>query len=367
MTIIIFLVILAILVLVHEFGHFIAAKKSGIRVDEFGIGFPPTLLSWKPKKSETRYSINIILFGGFVKIFGEDPSTVSISGPDSERSFVNKSKLIQVWVLSAGVIFNIIFAWVLITSGFLVGLPMPIDETNEKYARNINLTITSVLPESPADRAGLKSGDKIVNISGRENYTNRITADEVSNIIVESNSQELTLTYRRGNQEIALQALLTAEERIVEDRLAIGIVMDNIGLVKFPLVKSIIESTKTTFFLLKAITIGLGIFIADAFSGSADLSQISGPVGIVGLVGSASELGFIYLLTFTALISLHLAVLNLIPFPALDGGRILFVIIEAIIRRPINPKVQNWLNGIGFALLITLMIVITWSDIAKLF
>jgi regulator of sigma E protease len=367
MTVIIFLIILAVLVLVHEFGHFIAAKKSGIRVDEFGIGFPPTIFSWKPKKSETRYFLNIIPFGGYVKIFGETPDDESMSGPDSKRSFVNKPKYIQVWVLAAGVIFNIIFAWALITIGLMTGLPSVINDSNREYARDSGLTITEVLPESPAFDAGLKPGDRIININSRANHSIPITADEVSNIIANSNSQELILTYVRGDTEIAHEASLIAEEGIIEEAPAIGIAMDEIGLISFPLIKAVIEGTKMTGNLLIAITIGLTDFIIDIFSGGADFSQVSGPVGIVGLVGDASDLGLIYLLSFTALISLHLAVLNLIPFPALDGGRILFVIIEAIIRRPINSRVQNWANGIGFALLILLMIIVTYKDIIKLF
>jgi len=365
MTIIIFLLILAILILVHEFGHFITAKKSGIKVEEFGIGFPPKLISWKPKGSETTYSINLIPFGGFVKIFGEDPDAESISGPDSERSFVNKPKSVQALVLAAGVIFNIIFAWILISFGFWYGLPTTISDDNREYATNINLTITTVLPESPAEEVGLRSGDAILNLSNPFEILEKPTDEEVQSFILKSDSQEFEIEYKRG-EEIS-KTKLTAEEGIVDDGLAVGIAMNEVGTVKFPLLKSIQEGTLTTISLLSVITVGITNFIVDAFSGGADLSQVSGPVGIIGLVGDASDLGIIYLLSFTALISLHLAILNLIPFPALDGGRILFVIIEAIIRKPINPKIQNWLNGIGFALLILLMLIVTYNDILKLF
>lgn len=365
MTIIIFIIILAILILVHEFGHFISAKRAGIRVDEFGIGFPPKIFSWKPKNSETTYSINLIPFGGFVKIFGEDPSDESTSGPDSHRSFVNKPKYIQIWVLAAGVIFNILFAWTLISLGFMSGLPMPINESNEMYARDVALTIIGVSPESPADKAGLKLGDSISSISLEGNIIENPNGDAVQSIISNSDEKEFTINIKRGDLNKAI--VLSGEEGIIENRLAIGISMDNVGIVKFPFLKSIKEGTITTVRLLGAISVGLFYFFVDAFRGNADLSQVSGPVGIVGLVGDVTQLGFAYLLTFTAMISLHLAVLNLIPFPALDGGRILFVIIEAITRRPINQKVQNWMNGVGFALLLALMVIVTYSDITKLF
>lgn len=365
MTIIIFFIILAVLVLVHEFGHFIAAKKSGIRVDEFGVGFPPTLFSFKPKNSETRYSFNIIPFGGFVKIFGEDPDLSSISGPDKDRSFVNKSKKIQIMVLSAGVLFNIIFAWILISFGFMWGLPISIDESNRDYASDVYLVVGALLPDSPAMEAGLKVGDRILSIEQGERSINNPTDEEVKNFIQESNKEEFELTYQRG--EVIEEVRLKAESGLLENDIAIGIAMDDVGIVRFPFIKAIKEGTITTLFLLKAITLGLIGFISNAFMGNANLSEISGPVGIVGLVGDASALGLVYLISFTALISLHLAVLNLMPFPALDGGRILFVIIEALKGSPINPKVQNWLNGVGFALLILLMLFVTYNDILNLF
>jgi regulator of sigma E protease len=366
MTIIIFLAILAILILVHEFGHFITAKKSGIRVDEFAIGFPPKLFSWRPKKSETTYSINLIPFGGFVKIFGETPDDESISGPDSNRSFVNKPRHIQALVLSAGVIFNILFAWILIIVGLMTGLPSVADDSNREYIRDIETTITQVLPLSPAEKAELKPGDRIVGIGYEGVYEPYTTPEDISNFISQSDGKEFNLAYKRGSDDIN-EVLLVAGENIVENQVAIGIAMDEIGFVHLPLTKALTEGTKMTYNLLIAITIGLVDFIGNAFSGQADFSQVAGPVGIVGLVGDASKLGLIYLLSFTALISLHLAVLNLIPFPALDGGRILFVMIEAIIRRPINPKFQNWVNGLGFALLILLMLIVTYNDIIKLF
>ena len=365
MTVIIFLIILAILVLVHELGHFITAKKSGIRVDEFGIGFPPTVFSWKPKKSETKYSLNLIPFGGFVKIFGEDPDEASIRGPESKRSLTNKPKSIQILVLASGIIFNIIFAWALLSFGFMWGLPLTIDETNEQYAQNIDLTITAVLPDSPAEGAELKTGDNIIELVQGSFILENPNSDEVKEFISKNGEKEFLLKYRRG-KELGEVSLIGNKE-ILENEIAVGIGLDRVGIVKFPLLKSIKEGTVTTIKLLGLITVGLANFISDAFTGEADFSQVSGPVGIIGLVGNASALGFVYLLTFTALISLHLAIINLIPFPALDGGRILFVIIESIKGSPISPKIQNWINGIGFALLILLMFVITYNDILKLF
>jgi regulator of sigma E protease len=155
MTIIIFIIVLAALVFVHELGHFLAAKSSGIRVDEFGLGFPPKL--WSFKKGETTYSLNAIPFGGFVKIFGENPDQESIEGPDKNRSFVHKPKYIQAWVLSAGVIFNILFAWILISIGYMVGMPVPVDYSPGVKIDNAIVTITLFRRAHRPKRPGLKS------------------------------------------------------------------------------------------------------------------------------------------------------------------------------------------------------------------
>ncbi|PIP86377.1 RIP metalloprotease RseP [Candidatus Campbellbacteria bacterium CG11_big_fil_rev_8_21_14_0_20_44_21] len=365
MTIIIFIIILAILVLVHELGHFLLAKKTGIRVDEFGIGFPPKIFSWRPKGGETRYSINLIPFGGFVKIFGENPGEENGENRETERSFQNKPKRTQILVLSAGVIFNIIFAWILITGGFLIGLPSALDESNIQYAKDASLLISGVLPDSPAEKAGLQAGDSIVSIEVKNLLVTNPDTAEVRKSILESGGEGIALGIER--EGVLETKILEGEEKIVEGGVAIGILMENIGIVRLPFFKAFWEGTKITGNLLVLITVSLANFIVDAFSGSADFSQVAGPVGIAGLAGQASRQGFVYLLSFTALISLHLSVLNLIPFPALDGGRILFIVIEKLKGSPINPKIQNWANGAGFALLILLMVIVTWNDIARLF
>ena len=162
MSIIIFLVILAALIFVHELGHFLVAKKTGIRVDEFAIGFPPKIFAWQ--RGETKYTINLIPFGGFVKIFGENPDDESISGPDSTRSFVNKNRGIQAAVLVAGIAFNLIFAWLLISASLSVGLSTSVSGY-EQYAPDAKVLVVSVLPNSPAAKAGLQAGDKIEGLS----------------------------------------------------------------------------------------------------------------------------------------------------------------------------------------------------------
>src|ERR1035437_5976142 len=162
MTIILFLLVLAVLIFVHELGHFISAKLFGIRVDEFAIGFPPQIFSWK--KVETKYALNLIPFGGYVKIFGENPDEESLKGSDSKRSFVNAKKWKQIIVLISGITMNIIFAWILISISLNIGVLTPADIQNTNKVENIKVMITGVLKNSPADLAGLKEGDDIISI-----------------------------------------------------------------------------------------------------------------------------------------------------------------------------------------------------------
>ncbi|MDO8510042.1 MAG: RIP metalloprotease RseP [bacterium] len=364
MSIILFIIILAVLIFVHELGHFIVAKRSGIRVDEFGLGFPPRL--WSKKRGETTYSINAIPFGGFVKIFGENPDDESIGGPDSKRSFVNKPRSIQAAVLAAGVFFNFVFAWLLISIGFMFGLPTPADYGGSVPVQDAKLIVTSVSSESPASEVGLQPGDRILFVESSKGslQDETLTVPNVQELIAESVNEEITLLYRRGNENQLVR--IEPEVGIVEGRAAIGVGMDRIGILKLPAHKAIWSGAVATVNLTKAISVGLADFFTGLFRGTSSIGQVTGPVGIVGLVGQVSELGFIYILSFTAFISINLAVINLIPFPALDGGRLLFVLIEAIKGSPINPKIANILNGVGFALLIILMLLVTYNDILKL-
>ncbi len=361
MSILLFIIILAVLIIVHEFGHFIAAKRAGVRVDEFGVGFPPRIFS--KKYGETTYSLNLFPIGGFVKIFGEDPNDESLSGHDSKRSITHKSKWIQAWIITAGIIFNIILAWVLISAGFMFGLPYSADD--EKYGariENTSLTIIQVLPKSPAELAGLKGGDRIIALYAGGSSLENPGLDSTQKFI--ASHDEVTFAYLREGEIKTI--IIKTEAGIVSDRRAIGISMDMAGTLKLPVHLALYAGFTTTATLTWATTIGLLDFFKNIFTGQADFSAVAGPVGIVGIVGDASALGFVYLLTLTALISINLAIINLLPFPALDGGRLLFIIIEAIKGSPIKPVVANTANGIGFLLLILLMVVVTYSDISKI-
>ena len=363
MTIILFLIVLAVLIFVHELGHFISAKLFGIRVDEFAIGFPPKVIGWK--RGETQYSLNMIPLGGFVKIFGEDPDDESMNGSDSKRSFVNAAKWKQIIVLLSGIFMNIIFAWILISISFNFGLLTSVENQSNIKSQNTSVMILEVIEKSPSELAGLKNGDSILSIESGKTKIVGPSVEEVQKTIAESKG-DIIIDYKRGNATGTADVIAT--DGIVDGRKAIGISMGLVGTVKYGFFQSFYEGAKLTYFETINITKGIYSFIFAAIKGQEGLlSQVSGPVGIAGMVGQASGMGISYLLGFIAMISINLAMLNLVPFPALDGGRVLFVLIEVVIRRRIKPVIANWLNTIGFGLLIALMLFITYKDILRLF
>ncbi|KND47855.1 MAG: RIP metalloprotease RseP [Parcubacteria bacterium C7867-006] len=365
MSILVFLIILALLILVHEFGHFIVAKKSGIRVDEFGLGFPPKIYS--KQWGSTLYTLNAIPFGGFVKIFGEDPHSENISEEDRPTSFYYKPKWIQSMVLVAGVTFNILFAWFLISLGYGIGIPSPVDHSGFGEVKNPHLVITEVMQDSPAQKAGLKSGDYITSLSsGASNLKDKdLTPENIQNVISETKT-EVKVNYVRGSDP-EKSVSVTPSNSLSGGKKVIGIAMDEIGTLKLPIHLAVLEGAKTTYLLTKATAVGLFSFLRDVVLFRSDFSQVSGPIGIAGVVGEATKLGFTYIISLTALISINLAIINLLPFPALDGGRLLFVIIESVKRKPISPRFVRNANFIGFAILIILMVVVSTHDILKLF
>jgi len=361
MTLITFLIILAALILVHEFGHFFVAKKADIRVDEFGFGFPPRL--WSKKRGETLYSFNLIPFGGYVKIFGERITDEAVSGPDSKRSFVNKNRAVQAAVLVAGVAANFLFAWLLLGFGFLRGMPASINERlGAENFSDVKTIITFVAPDSPAAKAGLKGGDAIVSVAEGGLFLEENKPEVIARFI---EGKSLAIKVSRLNNELELAV---APEVLPGQRVPmIGIGMTEAGILKLPLIPAFLEGARTTLNLAKGTSVGFYFFLKGLFVGETSISDLTGPVGIAGLVGEARKLGLSYLISFTAFISVNLAILNLLPLPALDGGRLLFVLIESVSRRRIPARIANALNSLGFALLLALMVVVTYRDIIRLF
>ena len=400
MTVFLFIAVLFVLILVHELGHFVTAKWARMRVDEFGIGFPPRLFAIK--KGETEYAINLLPIGGYVKIFGENGSDESFSPvPNEERdhrserseageggpngseaenesrtlttdsavghTFGSRPRYQQAIVLLAGVFMNILTAWVIFFAVAMIGTPTAVNEENLSDSTGATLRITTILPDSPAKRANIPLGAIIKKVeSGVENL-DVLTPSAFSDFIVANADTEVTIYY--DHKKSAEEAVLLPEAGLIEEdpsRKAIGLSTALVSIEREEPLEALLTATTRTYHTLIAITIGVSSFLASAFTLSADVSQVTGPIGIAGMVGDAAEFGFVSLLVFTAFISLNLAVINLLPIPALDGGRLLFVLAEAIIRRPIDPEWMGRVNFIGFALLILLMIAVTYNDILRI-
>lgn len=379
MNILIFFIILLVLVLVHEFGHFFTAKSFKIRVDEFGFGFPPKLFSFK--KGETEYSVNALPFGGFVKIFGEDVDEADFlevgfldkeEDPEkmklAERNLANKPKYQQALVMFAGIFANFLLAWVLFSFSFMSGLPMSVGSEPSGYSTmETNLVVISVLANSPAEISGLKSGDKIISMKSGNDIISEINPDILKSFVISHSDKEIEFSYLRGKSEFLNTTKIIPIKNSAESNPTIGIAMDQVGIVKLPVLSAFWEGLKLDWSVTKDTVIGLYTLIKEGIMGKGSFSSVTGPVGMIGIVGNAYQFGFVYLLSFAALISINLAVINLIPFPALDGGRLLFLLIEKVKGSRLNPKFANTANMVGFAILILLMLLVTYHDVVKLF
>jgi regulator of sigma E protease len=358
MSVVIFILVIVALIVVHEFGHFVVAKLSGMRVDEFGLGYPPRALLIG-KVGETEYTLNWLPFGGFVKIYGED------GGVSEPRAFSSRPRILQALVLVAGVAMNLLFAYVLITAALVAGTPRALSDSELLVAKDQQLVVADVLPGSPASTAKILPGDALVSATDANGKWQAVDPTSFTTFINASHGGGVMLNINRNGKEQTITATPAAGVAASDpSRYALGVEVATVVPLSFG--AAITEGASLTWGALVLTAQGLWHFFYGIFTFSADLSQVAGPVGIAGAVGSASMQGFGELLSIMALISINLALINLIPVPALDGGRLLFVIIEGIIRRPIKPRIAQTINTVGFVFLILLMLVVTAHDIFKI-
>lgn len=352
-TIIIFTAVLSLLVFVHEFGHFITAKRAGIRVDEFGFGFPPR--AFGVKRGQTIYSINWIPLGGFVKIKGE-------AGEFSrdKDSFANKSAWTRGLVLTAGVIMNVLLAWFLLSVGYVIGMPQVIEDLSP-YAKvaDRKVQIVSVLKDSPAQRAGLEAGDAVVAIGG----VAVAQPDDLRTFTANREGQTVRVTLRRKEETLDKDVTLALIKETGKP--GMGVALVSTGFVSYPLWLAPVQGGVATWAFTKEIFGAFFGLIADLFRQQKVSVEFSGPVGIAILTSEVAKLGLRYLLQFTALLSLNLAVINILPIPALDGGRMLFLVIERLRGHAVSRKIETMAHNIGFALLMLLVLFVTFHDVAK--
>lgn len=345
LTLILFIIILGAIVLIHESGHFIFAKLVGVHVYEFSIGMGPAIIK-KEAKDKTLYAIRAIPIGGYVSLAGEEVE-VDLK-KQKGHNLQDKSVFQRFLVMFMGVGFNFIFAFlILFFIGLVYGSP------------NLDPVISDVSNGYPAYEAGITKGDKVLEINGH-----KITyLDDISlYLTVEDLNKDVTFKVEKPNGNEATYTVKPQKE-IIEDKetFKIGVVLKSETERGFG--KAIAYAFKGSGAIFKQMF----VVLANLFTGGVSVNQLSGPVGIYSIVGQMEEQGLNALLYLVALLSINVGIINLLPLPAFDGGRILFLFIEKIKGKPVSPKVENAIHSVGFILLMLLMIYITFNDILKLF
>lgn len=369
-SIIAFIIIFSILVLVHEWGHFTAARRAGIKVEEFGLGMPPRAKKIHKDKKGTVYSLNWIPFGGFVRLFGEDSSDPKVL--KDKKSFASKSLFQRTSVVLAGVVMNFILAWVLITFGFIVGMK-PFLVTQADIQKGIDegiieaqkvLYVHEIDPSAPLAGTDIKPKDYITAVNGI------VVSDTLvlSEVIKPNTLTTLTYVHEEEGEKQGEKQL----EVMANDKGKVGMTISlensisNVNNVRYPFyiapVKAVSEMGRLSVLTVKM----LGTVVVSIVAKLTVPEGVAGPVGIARMTHYFAQQGFMALIQFTALLSISLGVINIMPFPALDGGRFLFIVFEVVLRKRPNAKMEAVVHTVGFALLMLLILVITWNDILNL-
>ena len=351
MSIIAVIIFISLLILAHEWGHFFAARTLGVRVEEFGFGFPPRLFF--RVSNGVRYSLNLLPFGGFVKIFGEHGE-----GQQDRASFVSRPAWQRFIILAAGVGINVLSAWFLFSAAAVLGLPQIAED-----GVSAPVSVIGVMPDSPAEQAGLKLGDRILEMRGGE-ITLRVEKEQdVIDFVQAYRGEEMTLVVARKDGMVEITALPRAIAPDGEGPL--GIALGRIVIERVPWFRAPVVGFESLVQSMSAIVQGLASLARElAITGRAP-GSVSGPIGILLFARDSGALGAAYFLQFIGVLSINLAVLNFLPIPALDGGRVLFIAIEKIRGRKIAPRVEDTAHMVGFAALILLMLAVTWRDVVR--
>ena len=429
LAVIVFVIILGLLIFVHELGHFLTARRNGIKAEEFGFGFPPRIfgiqfLSGREKqktmevesiekeivdiksgKNEIRketitekmrqvvrlidikkwriiwgsrdgddknekkdlqeahqkkfagstiYSLNWIPLGGFVKIKGEDGGNKK-----DQDSFAGKSAWVRTKVLAAGVLMNFVLAWALISVVMMIGAPEATD--TDKNIAGSKIQISEIISGSPAENSGIKVGDEIAKT---QNGIKIESVKDFQDFVNANKGKEINLSVQRGKE--AIQIKITPREDAPNGEGPLGVGLAQTSIVKYPWYEAIWIGFKTTLSLIGAIFAALGGILKNLFMGNGVGADVAGPVGIAILTGEVTKLGLVYILQFAALLSINLGIINALPIPALDGGRILFILIEKIKGSAVSQKVEQIFHTVGFILLIILLVLVSFKDVLKL-
>ncbi len=378
-AIFLFLLILLVLVIIHEFGHFIVAKLTKMRVDEFAFGFPPRIYS--KKIGETLYSFNSLPLGGYVSILGEsgqdatsgedvgsqqaNDQNKSDSAKNNPRAFSNRPWWAQLLVLIAGVTMNMLLAWVIFISISYGEIRMSTDD--EKYGhlvKNSSLMVVDAAVDSPAQRAGLIPGSTLISIKSLGKNAELSSPKSLISFVSSHQNDPLLISYKTPDGNIN-DTTIAAVFGIIPDKKAIGISVENVGVINTTILQALSIGTERTYSITVLTLEGLKSLVTEVINGKSVIDSLSGPVGIAKIVGQTSTYGFEAVLTLVAILSINLAIFNALPLPALDGGRIVVVAIETVLKRRIPFKYYSWVNMVGFLLLILLLIVVTINDVSK--
>ncbi len=370
LNVIIFLLVLSVLVLVHEIGHFIAARIVGIKAEEFGYGFPPRAIGivkanghWKRVAGRDRgaykstiWSLNWLPLGGFVRLKGEQGE-----GAGDPDSFISKNGWQKMFVLAAGVTMNWILAASIFSVGFMIGVPTDLyGVPSSATIHDRHIEISEVVPSSGAASAGLKAGDTVLEVNSRL----PMTSEEVRDLLkTDEAGKKFTIRYRRDG----IENIVEAQTAFLKDlnRPGLGVLLSDVGTVSFPPHRAIVQGVLTTTAYTWLIVSGLFTLIRDLVTFAGPTPDVSGPLGIAVLTGQVAKRGVWALAHFTALLSLNLAVINFLPIPALDGGRAMFVLVESLRRRRNNPVFESVIHQIGFTVLLILILLVTVQDLRR--
>jgi len=352
-TLILVIIVISLLILVHEWGHFYSARKLGVKVEEFGFGFPPKIFSVVRKG--VRYSFNLFPLGGFVKIFGEHGE-----GEGSKESFISRAVWQRFIILAAGVFMNIILAWIFFSIGSAIGIPRA--EDNAPIGTPVS--IIGVAPGSPAEKAGLRLGDKILEIHADEVSLVIEKEQDVQDFVSAFRGEEIVLTLKRG-EELFTTAVIPRID-VPKGEGPLGIALARIVVERAPWYLAPVYGAEILGRTIITTVLGLWSVLRDLAVARKAAVDVAGPVGIYFFARDTWALGFVYFLQFSGALSVSLAILNFLPIPALDGGRILFLAIEKIKGSRVNPRIENFMHTVGFALLILLMVLITYRDVTRI-
>lgn len=336
-TLLIVIISFSILIIIHELGHFLTSKKFNLYVSEFGLGLPPR--AWGKKIGETVYSINWLPFGGFVKIAGEDREDDIPQSISDKRIFYNLKIWQRAVIIAGGVVMNFFLGWLLFSAVLMMDIAPAV-------------FIADVQPDSPAMRAGILANDKILGFSQVKDFI------EFSQM---NQGREVTINIERSGEDIEVKVKLRSKEEAEQG--ALGVSLFEGGHERMGFMGAIKEGFKQAVFV-----VGMTLqAVKSLITGAIGLKNVTGIVGIGKATSDAASLGLAYVLNLMGLISVNLAVFNILPFPALDGGRLLFLIIEKVKGSPLPHKFEQYANALGIILLIGIMILVTFQDIHRIF